>query len=460
MARSKWLSLAALIAMGPANPAQGAAGAKPDLTIALGGDMIGPYSVAGADSDPDGSPVWDLFRNADAGFANQEGSIFDAGSFRGYPAAENGGGYPLAPAAVAKDMRARGIGLVSKANNHATDFGVEGLLASMRALDAAGIAHAGSGMNTAAACGATLLPTRGGPVALVSVASTFPPMSVAGEPLRSHGRTWQRPGICVIHTRLVELVSASRLARLRRDAGSAALAVSDRPGDLRIGDQLFRAAAVSGHLVEMDPADEAAVIAAIRAARPGAAAVILAVHAHETSGSDDEMPPGGYEPLLLHRANEAPGANDPGLAAFERKLFHDAVDAGADIVARTGPHASFGVELYRGKAIFDGLGSLFFSFHGARSYTGPGGRTIQFPREWFESIVPVVTMRRGRVVRIDVHAVVIESSRDAGDGRPLAAPAAVAAGILERFRRLSVTNGARITVRQGVATIVPEPGFQ
>ena len=104
-------------------------------------------------------------------------------------------------------MRARGISLVSKANNHATDFGIEGLLASMRALDAAGIAHAGSGMNAAAACAAMLVPTRGGVVALVSAASTFAPMSVAGQPLLSHGRTWQRPGICAIRTRLVELVS-------------------------------------------------------------------------------------------------------------------------------------------------------------------------------------------------------------------------------------------------------------
>lgn len=459
MAWTRWLCLAGLAVAGPV-PAQPASTPKPELTIALGGDMIGPYTAVGEGRDPAGSPVWSLFRNADAGIANQEGSIFDAATFTSYPAAENGGGYPLAPAAVASDMRARGIGLVSKANNHATDFGIEGLLASMRALDAAGIAHAGSGMNAAAACAATLLPTRGGVVALVSAASTFTPMSVAGEPLRSHGRTWQRPGICAVHTRLVELVSPPRLAQLRRDAGSAALAVSDRPGDLRIGDQIFRAAAVPGHLVEMDPDDEAAVIGAIRAARPKAAAVILAVHAHETSGSQDEMPPGGYEPLLLHRANEAPSANDPGLAAFEAKLFHDAVDAGADVVARTGPHVSLGVELYRGKVIFNGLGSLFFSFHGARSYTGPGGRTIRFPREWFESIVPVVHVRGGRVVRIDVHPVVIESSREAGDGRPLPAPPAVASGILERFRRLSVTNGVRLRVSNGVAAIVPESSLR
>lgn len=93
---------------------------------------------------------------------------------------------------------------------------------------------------------------------------------------------------------------------------------------------------------------------------------------------------------------------------------------------------------------------------GARSYTGPGGRTIPFPREWFESIVPVVHLRGGRVVRIDVHPVVIESSREAGDGRPLPASPALASGILERFTRLSATHGAGMTVRNGVAVIVPD----
>jgi poly-gamma-glutamate synthesis protein (capsule biosynthesis protein) len=53
--------------------------------------------------------------------------------------------------------------------------------------------------------------------------------------------------------------------------------------------------------------------------------------------------------------------------AYMREIAHAAIDAGADIVFGHGPHYSLPIEVYRGKAIFYGLGS--FSFH-----TGHGGR--------------------------------------------------------------------------------------
>src|SRR5258705_11924617 len=48
-------------------------------------------------------------------------------------------------------------------------------------------------------------------------------------------------------------------------------------------------------------------------------------------------------------------------------IAHAAIDAGADVVMGHGPHYSLPVEVYKGKAIFYGLGNL--SFH-----TGHGGR--------------------------------------------------------------------------------------
>jgi poly-gamma-glutamate synthesis protein (capsule biosynthesis protein) len=51
---------------------------------------------------------------------------------------------------------------------------------------------------------------------------------------------------------------------------------------------------------------------------------------------------------------------------YMREIAHSAIDAGADVVVGHGPHYSLGVEVYKGKPIFYGLGS--FSFH-----TGHGG---------------------------------------------------------------------------------------
>jgi poly-gamma-glutamate synthesis protein (capsule biosynthesis protein) len=46
-----------------------------------------------------------------------------------------------------KAMSEAGVGVVSLANNHVLDFGVEGLANTFDALDAAGIAHCGAGLN-------------------------------------------------------------------------------------------------------------------------------------------------------------------------------------------------------------------------------------------------------------------------------------------------------------------------
>jgi poly-gamma-glutamate capsule biosynthesis protein CapA/YwtB (metallophosphatase superfamily) len=53
--------------------------------------------------------------------------------------------------------------------------------------------------------------------------------------------------------------------------------------------------------------------------------------------------------------------------AYMSEIAHAAIEAGADIVMGHGPHYSLPVEIYKGRAIFYGLGS--FSFH-----TGHGGR--------------------------------------------------------------------------------------
>src|SRR3569833_2785110 len=56
-----------------------------------------------------------------------------------------------APVAGAAELAALGFDLVSLATNHALDFGSEGLRDTMRALDAAGVRHAGAGATLAAA---------------------------------------------------------------------------------------------------------------------------------------------------------------------------------------------------------------------------------------------------------------------------------------------------------------------
>jgi len=422
------------------------------ITIALGGDMIGPYRSISGLSDPGFDAVRALFRGADLGYANQEGSIFDLETFDGFPAPENGGGYPRMARASVAELRDMGIGLVSKANNHATDWGAHGLVATLRSLDEEGMAHAGAGADPAAACA----PGYRDKVALVSAATTFPPMSLPTAPVNRRGAVSRAgPGICAIHVAAIREVSEAQLAALREIAGPLALNAGPDGREVRIADQRFRAAPQPGLTWEMKSEDLAPVMASIGAADAKASAVIFAVHAHETAGTVDDMPPRDFEPLLLHHANEAPGANDAIPADFVPLLMHGAIDAGADIALRTGPHQLSGIEIYKGKPIFYGLASLVFDFGGRRGYTAAAGQSIVFPPEWFETVVPVVTLRRGRVSEVRLYPAMIDPDAGPGGGLPHLAKGADAARILSRLQALSQPYGTNIRVKDDLGVIRP-----
>ena len=147
--------------------------------------------------------------------------------------------------------------MVSKANNHATDWGAEGLVATLASLRAAGVAEAGAGMTLSQARAPVYLDTRRGVAALVDTASTFPPMSVACPPPNARYGPSARgcPGISALHVREVHLLPDAQFDELRSLLSGlrvtspaqswsgeldSALAGQGK-GDLFVGDTVFRA---------------------------------------------------------------------------------------------------------------------------------------------------------------------------------------------------------------------------
>lgn len=131
-------------------------------------------------------------RDADATFGNMETNILDILSFKGSPQAEHGGAYHVSLPDLGPDLKSMGFNLVSYANNHNFEWGVEGMRETCRALDQNGIVYAGVGENLAQAGAARFLETPRGRVALISCASTFTPMSRACDPA---GEPPGRPGL-------------------------------------------------------------------------------------------------------------------------------------------------------------------------------------------------------------------------------------------------------------------------
>ena len=426
------------------------------FTFAAGGDMIGPYHDLNL-NDPDFQRVTALFRGADLGFANQEGSIFDLKSFRGFPAAENGGGYPLQPPSFARDVKAMGISLVSKANNHATDWGTDGLAATLGWLAASGVTQAGAGEGLEAARAPGFLDTVKGRVALVDTASTFPPMAVAGPAVTRFGVTSRpRTGISALHVREVGQVTPRQLEALRGIAGTLDFGGAPKSAEVRLGDQVFRSGGKAVPLWEMNQDDETAILNSVKQARRKASFVLFSIHAHQTAGDLDA---GGtpYEPMVLHWANEAASSEDPRPANFEPVLFHAAIDAGADAVVRTGPHVLGGIEIYKGKPIFYSLGSLFFDFRGKRSYTSPTGQVMNFPDGYFQTVIPVTRYNHGRMAEIRLYPFAIESGGGAGGGMPHTPSTEEARRILENLKAMSAVYGTKISIENGVGLIRAQP---
>jgi poly-gamma-glutamate capsule biosynthesis protein CapA/YwtB (metallophosphatase superfamily) len=421
------------------------------MSLAIAGDMIGPFHSMDRSGDPEFAKVAELFRSADAGFANQEGAIFDLSHFLGYPAAETGGGYPVQQPSLANDIRDMGISLVSKANNHATDYGPEGLLATLNNLSAAGIVAGGAGLSDGAARLPVYVNTRSGAVALVATASTFPPSSVAGPAVvRQEVTSRPRPGLSPLHVRQIRLLQPALFESLRKAVGP--LAINEGTA-IRIGDQVFRPDKTVGVRWEMDTSDESAILAALDEAKAHANLVLFSIHAHETAGNDYEPPPLPFEPMVLRKADEAPSPNDPRPAGFEVDLFHAAVDHGADVVIRHGPHVIGGIEIYKGKPIFYSLGSLFLDFGGRRVINTPGGEKLVVPDSWYESVVPVCEFRSHRLRMIKLYPITIEPDVGPRSGVPSLAQGDRAQAILERLKVLSATFGTKVEVSNSIGLI-------
>jgi poly-gamma-glutamate synthesis protein (capsule biosynthesis protein) len=115
-----------------------------DFSLAAVGDVIylRPMLATLEKQAPD---MLRILRGADVTFGNFETTALDLATFKGSPQAESGGTWMLADPGVPKEVAAMGIDIVGHANNHATDWGVEGMIETLKLLDAAHLVRAGTG---------------------------------------------------------------------------------------------------------------------------------------------------------------------------------------------------------------------------------------------------------------------------------------------------------------------------
>ena len=423
---------------------------KGNFKLVAIGDLLYSHPLAGS-ADPELQKVFQLTRSGDLTIGNREGAFLDLKTFSGSPYGE---GLLWGEALLGRDMKAIGVGLVSVANNHATDWGWEGLRESLHLLDEAGIAYAGGGRDLTAAREAGFVETPKGRVGLISTASTFKPNAGANDAL---DEVPGRPGISILRTRAVHLITVEQLAMIRRLAVERATPLEPAPAptatELEFGGQQYRLADKPGLHYEMDLYDEAGLIKAVRDAKQQADLVVFTIHAHESAtGLDDDTP-------------EPPD--------FLVKLFHEAVDAGADEIVGGGPHSLRGIEIYKGRLVLYGIGAFFIRgeikapqesvFHvypdagGHAPPPKPPERSVRpggNPASWYDGLVVTAEFEGGRAKVVRLYPLDTGNTYEpARRGIPHLADPAYAHRILSYLQQASAQFGTRISIEGSVGVI-------
>jgi poly-gamma-glutamate synthesis protein (capsule biosynthesis protein) len=445
---------------------------KRNFTIALAGDIMLTRRLTPFKEERF-LALREILRANDAAFANLEGTVHTWEE--GTPGITQGTFMTTEPKLL-DDLKWLGINMVSCANNHAFDYGEGGVLANIKHLDNAGIAHAGTGRNLAEARAPAYLDTPNGRVALVAATATFRAWNQAGEQrpdLRG------RPGINPLGfqtTYKVDVAAFDQLRRISRELGFDKTHERARKhfySDKEIPDAnaaelsllgnrylLAESFSIETKASERDLQDN---LRWIREARRQADWLIVSVHCHEFGGAS-----------LLTAGSRAELEET---AEFVTRFAHQAIDEGADVFVGHGSHFPMGIEIYQGKPIFYSVGNFIFQnetvgffpadayerfdldlratpsdFLDARTAGGKKGHPSD-PAYW-ENMLAVCEFNGRKLKEIRIHPIDQGFGRPRPQrGRPVLAEGKVAERVIDRVTRLSERYGTKMSRRADMGVI-------
>jgi poly-gamma-glutamate capsule biosynthesis protein CapA/YwtB (metallophosphatase superfamily) len=420
----------------------------------------------------------ELLRNADVSFTNAE-MLFN--NYEDPPTHIPGGTYLRADPKIINELQWLGIDIVGCANNHAYDFGENGVLTNIDYLDAAGLPHAGTGRNLGEASAPRYIDTPKGRVALISTTTSGPPGARAQDQWRDG---MGRPGANMIRYTTqftVDRTSFDAIRRLseklgfeaqkaeRRAAGWHGAVVEDTDTEFYLPDlhSHWQYPVPNGYrfvvgetfathfLPNMEDIERN--LQRIRDARRMADWVIVSLHNHEDGTSPDDP-----SDMVINFAK-------------------DAIDAGADVFAGHGPHRDRGIEIYKGRPILYSLGHLilenetvfqmpldnmlragvkgwegtpadFYDVRSGQEHLDEWKGMAAEPFRWRNAIA-TITFTAKKLKEIRLYPIDLGFKRPRSQrGRPLLAEGEVAQEVLQLFKRLSEPFGTKVDIEdnQGV----------
>jgi len=377
-----------------------------DIIVTAVGDMIFNQQISTL-PEPHHRQLLRLMQEADIAYGNLEFSLNDR------PELQRVFYNFRAPTDFVWELAAIGINLVSMANNHALDFGPDGLRDCLKALDRASIGHAGAGL--------TLAEARAPETERVQSQTTR-------FALLSTMRYWTSRYRCA-------------------DPAEPCLATID-PAEILVAKEGGGTETVEGLLA----ADVAAMEDDIVIAKRHHDVVMVSLHNHDRSH---------------HRAYGIQDTTPPN----DEIMYRRAIDAGADMVIGSGPHVLRGIEIYKGKPIFYSLSNFIYQYRTPdkipidliHQRDGEIARPTNVsvydrrdPREIFQGVMVRMTINAAKLTRVELIPFTID---DEGPlyGVPRMASAERGREIIGLLGRLSEPYGTRIVDNGWYAEVALEP---
>lgn len=436
------------------------------FTVAVGGDIISTFPIAQLD-DPAVQAVFSIVRGADVGVGNSETNIVD------YAKAGCCLGGMMGPKETAVDMKAMGFDMVNKASNHIADTGVAILPENLEILREAGIVAAGSGRNLQEARAPAYFATPKGRAAIVgsyagvvachqcapesdNTGSDMFPAQWASYQL---GFSYGMSGLNPLRVTRYHILPQADFDTLRGIDTASRAARGQRPpaaGDtLNFNGAWYKVGPAEDRGTanySIYPDDIAQIERGVRNGKEQADFLSVLVHSHQSRG---------------------PGAREPNHII---EYAHRVIDNGADLFARSGPWEVRGIEIYKGRPIFYGLGLMVgahmntpvgydrYRDHGLDPFATEFTDTELNWTSWYgpnvivepdranirsmEAAVAEAVFQDGRLTQVIVTPMQLGYDRPMSQmGIPKIATGAVAQRILTRVQEMSKVLGTNLVIK-------------
>ena len=430
----------------------------PDVSLLATGDAMLTHAIS-ATPDAAFRELVALIKDTDVSITNLEMSYPGRGR---HPSTTMHGTPMGADPALLSEFEWLGIDLYGLANNHATDYGTDGLVATLEALERRNMRYAGAGRTLVEARQPCYFDAPSGRVALVAACSSNARLALAADVgIGDAGR----PGISPIRLQKTHYIKAERFGALRdilaetgvniAPTGTTAPGIHfpypDRnvydpppPGGIAVESVHFVAADKPRIETTALERDVQALIRVVDEARRMADLVVAYLHCHEG---------------LQGRWNtDVP-------AEFIQPLAHRLIDAGAHAVIGHGPHMLRGVELYRNRPICYSLGNFIFNLEATAAFPlevyeqqgMPLSSTTadlydavtgyQKQALFWESVVPRFTFSNGELAASELHPIAMGAHLPRSRrGTPMLADAEHGKRILTRLDGLSRPFGTAVEI--------------